>query len=159
MRGQGLIITLLTCAFAAALFGLARTAPARGGQPCSPEALIEMDAMRGTVGIAIDVRNTVYTAIRETGCVFSIAPSSAPVLLARVKGTPAVIAVDRMRQVYVGTEEGEIFRITPNGGASAVYPLGIRPVGMDIDRDGTLFAATESGTVIRLEQSAFTPAP
>jgi hypothetical protein len=159
MRGQGLIITLLTCAFAAALFGLARTAPAGGGQACSPEALIEMDAMRGTVGIAIDVRNTVYTAIRETGCVFSIAPSSAPVLLARVKGTPAVIAVDWMRQVYVGTEEGEIFRITPNGGASAVYPLGIRPVGMDIDRDGTLFAATESGTVIRLEQSAFTPAP
>ncbi len=159
MKRQGLIITILACAFAAALFGLARTAPAGGGQACSPEALIEMDAMRGTVGIAIDVRNTVYTAIRDTGCVFSTAPSSAPVLLARIKGTPAVIAVDRMRQVYVGTEEGEIVRIAPNGGPSAIYSLGVRPVGMDIDRDGTLFAATESGTVIRLEQAAFAPAP
>ena len=61
-------------------------------------------SMSAMVGLAADSRRNLYTASRTTGYVFCIPPSSKPILLAKVPGTPTSIAVDRLRTVFVGTE-------------------------------------------------------
>jgi hypothetical protein len=113
----------------------------------------------GAVGLAVDSHSTLYTASRETGCVFCIPPSSEPIMIATVPGTPTAIAVDRLRTVFVGTKDAMVYRVSLDGTVSHGYRLDSTPVGLGLDRDGMILAATESGALIRLDRSVFDAAP
>lgn len=107
------------------------------------------------VGLAVDNRCNLYTASRHTGYVFCIPPLSEPILLAKVPGTPTSIAVDRLCNVFIGTEEGSVFLISQDGTVAEAYRCGERPMGLEIDRDGGLFIATRDGKIIKVKRKDF----
>lgn len=105
-----------------------------------------------TVGLALDSRGNMYTADSRTGYVFVVPPTSSPVLLAKVPGHPAVLAVDRVRNVFVGTESGAVYMVALDGSVAEAYRCSGRPVGLDVDRDGGLVIAVEGGVILRVER-------
>lgn len=105
-----------------------------------------------TVGLALDSRGNMYTADSRTGYVFVVPPTSSPVLLAKVPGHPAVLAVDRLRNVFVGTEAGAVYMVALDGSIQEAYRCDARLVGLDIDRDGGLVIAMEGGVIMRVER-------
>ncbi len=82
-----------------------------------------------------------------------IPPSTDPILLAKIPGTPTALAVDRLRNVFVGTESGTVFLVALDGGVREVHKLAARPVGLTLDRDGTLIIATETGHIVRVKRA------
>ncbi|QJB55114.1 hypothetical protein [Pseudodesulfovibrio sp. zrk46] len=108
-----------------------------------------------TVGLAQDHRGLLYTANKVTGDVFCLPPESDPVLLARVPGVPTSVAVDRLRNVFVGTEAGSVFVVSLDGSVREVYHCCGAPVGLDIDRDGGLLIAMEDGVIVRVDRKDF----
>lgn len=103
-----------------------------------------------SIGLVMDHRGYLYTAERSTGSIFCIAPGDTPILYAQVPYTPTALAVDKLRNVFVGTEGGTIFLISLDGSVSEVYRCQTRPMGLDIDRDGNLVIATIDGNIIRV---------
>ena len=92
---------------------------------------------------------------RHTGYVFCIPPSSRAILLAKVPGTPTSVAVDRQRNVFVGTEGGSVFLVSPDGTVAEAYRCDSRPTGLEIDRDGGLFIATADGKIVKVKRTDF----
>lgn len=107
------------------------------------------------VGLAVDSRCNLYTASKHTGYVFCIPPSSSPVLIGKVSGTPTAVAVDRLRTVFVSTEGGRIFCISLDGDVREVCRISARPIGLAIDRDGGLVLATDDGELITVGRDSF----
>lgn len=114
--------------------------------------LLRRAGAKDTVGLVLDRRGNLYSASRRTGDVFCLPPSSSPVLLARVTGTPTCLAVDRVRTVYVGTESGVIFAVTPDGSVTEACRIGSAARGVAVDRDGGLRVATDDGVVVTVRR-------
>jgi len=106
-------------------------------------------------GLAMDNRCNFYTADRNTGYVFCIPPDSDPILLAKVPDTPTAVAVDRLRNVFVGTEGGSVYLVSLDGDVVEAYRCNARPMGLEIDRDGGLVIATDEGEIVKVERKAF----
>jgi hypothetical protein len=115
-------------------------------------ASLEIPAM---VNLAMDSRQNLYTASRTTGNVFCIPPDSNPIKLAKILGTPTSVTVDKLRNVFVGTEEGVIFIISLDGTVSEAYHCKSSPIGLEMDRDGGLIIATKDGKIIKVNRKAF----
>jgi len=107
------------------------------------------------VGLAMDNRCNVYTADSSTGNVFRLTPDGDPILLATVPGIPTALAVDKLRNVFVGTTEGTIYLVSLDGTVTATYRCDFRPMGLEIDRDGGLVVATEEGTIVKVNRATF----
>ncbi|WP_319471898.1 hypothetical protein [uncultured Pseudodesulfovibrio sp.] len=105
------------------------------------------------IDIAIDTRCNLYTACRESGHVFCIPPNSEAILLGKISETPAVLTVDALRNVFVGTENGGIYLITQDGDLHEVCRIDRKPIGLEMDRDGTLLVGTSHGRIIRVTRS------
>lgn len=139
-----LATTLITTTSLAATLA---TAQEREAMLCS--------GLNETIGLALDSRGNLYTAEKTTGNVYCLPPGDEPVFYARVPGTPTSIAVDRLRNVFVGTKAGPIFLISLDGSVVETYRCASSPMGLDIDRDGDLIVATLKGDVIRVARSDF----
>lgn len=105
------------------------------------------------IGLVSDYRSILYTADRASGEVLSFSLAGEPVLLGRVTGHPAVIAVDCSRTVFIGTEEGVVYSLSGEGRVREVYRISEQPVGMTVDRDGALLIAKTGGAVVRVSRS------
>lgn len=105
--------------------------------------------------MVIDSRRNVYTADKKTGYVFCMPPGDDPILLAQVPGTPTTLAVDRLRNVFVGTEDGLIYLVGLDGSVEETYRCESIPIGLDVDRDGGLIIATQKGTIVKVNRSSF----
>lgn len=106
-------------------------------------------------GLTMDNRCNMYTADRKSGHVFCIPPSENAILLGTVPGTPTSVAVDRLRNVFVGTETGHIFLVALDGSVVEAYRCTSTPVGLDVDRDGGLLVATRDGEIVKVKRSDF----
>jgi len=104
------------------------------------------------VGVALDKRGNLYTADGKSGYVYCVPPDSQPVLLAKVEGKPTALTVDRLRNVFVGTEAGSVFMVSLDGSVSEVFNCCGSPVGLEIDRDGGLIVVMETGVVLRVDR-------
>jgi len=137
----GALVLILT-----SLAGASATAQSQGGN-------VLCSGLPCTVGLTIDKRGNLYTAEPSTGHVFCIPPDTSPILLAKVTGRPTAVAVDRLRNVFVGTESGVIYLVTLDGSVSKAHTLGCSPVSIVIDRDGGLIIATNDGQIVTVKRS------
>lgn len=112
-----------------------------------------------TVGLALDKRGNLYTADSRNGHVYCVPPGSQPVLLAKVEGRPTALAVDRLRNVFVGTDQGVVFLVSLDGTVQEVYRCCASPVGLEIDRDGGLVLVMETGDVVKVDRTQFLKRP
>lgn len=124
-------------------------------RPFDPNGRVVSSGSVGNVGLALDTRGNLYTADSQTGHVYCVPPQSSAVLLAKVPGTPTVLTVDKLRNVFVGTESGEVFLVSLDGLVAEVYRCAARPVGLSVDRDGGLVVATEDGVIRKVERVDF----
>lgn len=130
------------------LAGASAVAGERGGR-------VLYRSVPSDVGLALDNRGSMYTADSRTGHVFCLPPKSSPVLLAKVPGRPTVLTVDRLRNVFVGTENGTVYLVSLDGSVDEAYRCASRPVGMEVDRDGGLIIAMEKGGIVRVARASF----
>ncbi len=109
--------------------------------------------LQDTIDLVMDNRGTLYTADRSTGSIFCHPPGDDPILFAQVPDAPTSLAVDKKRNVFVGTQNGTIFRISLDGSVSEIHRCQASPVGIVIDRDGDLIIATLGGDIIRVKHT------
>ncbi|MGL1861694.1 MAG: hypothetical protein OCC46_04125 [Pseudodesulfovibrio sp.] len=123
---------------------------AQSAQPGQEHVLCS--GLPGTVGLAMDKRGNLYTAERQTGHIFCVPPTSDPILLAKVPGTPTALTVDKLRNVFVSTMEGTVYLVALDGTVETAYQCQSKLVGLNIDRDGGLVIATEEGQIIKVKR-------
>ncbi|CCH48256.1 NHL repeat-containing protein [Pseudodesulfovibrio piezophilus] len=104
-------------------------------------------------GLIIDSRGCLYSANPQTGNIYCIPPGIEPVLLGRVEGKPTVLAVDRLRILFVATESGVVYQVERTGEIKKAFHVHGTPVGLAVDRDGGLIIAIQNGTILRVRRS------
>lgn len=152
MQGSMISRSVMVFVVVAAVIGVASAVSAGQQGAVRAAKFLRVPAM---VGLVMDGRGYAYTASRQTGDVFCLPPASEPVLLARLEGTPSVLAADRLRNVFVGTEEGTIYCVSLDGSVTEAYRCSACPVGMAVDRDGGLVVALEGGSIVRVQRRQF----
>ncbi|QGY38807.1 hypothetical protein GM415_01190 [Pseudodesulfovibrio cashew] len=154
MQGFSMFRCVLVVAMTVMLLAVSNALAAPGGKS-APMGHVLCRVMPTAVGLVLDKRGNLYTADRDTGCVYCLTPSSGTVLLARVPGEPRVLAVDRLRTVYVGTGEGAVYAVSLAGEVGEVCRFGTGVVGMVVDRDGGLAVVLANGAVMRVDRERF----
>lgn len=147
MQGLSIRSVMVMVILSALMGGAFAAAPATAGKR------VECAGTSCAVGLVMDRRGNLYVASRKTGCVFCLPPASAPVLLARVPGTPTCLAVDPVLTVFVGTESGVVYGVASDGSVTEACRVGSPARGIVVDRDGGLLVATGHGVVVRFDRA------
>ncbi|MCJ2164572.1 MULTISPECIES: hypothetical protein [unclassified Pseudodesulfovibrio] len=117
------------------------------------ESSVVISGLPDATGLVMDNRGNAYMVGKCCGQVLIVPPGGTPMEYARIEGTPTVLAVNRLRTVFVGTESGAIHAILPDGTVSRVHACGSPVTGLSLDRDGNLFIAMGNGSIIRIARS------
>lgn len=110
-------------------------------------------------GLVMDGRGCLYTVTQDEGLLLCIPPSSSPVVLGRIPGRTVALAVDRRRQVFIVTDQGDIYRLSVDGRLGVVSSLHNHPMGIVTDRDGSLLIATRESGIIKIPENEFAELP
>ncbi|WP_432737485.1 hypothetical protein [Maridesulfovibrio sp. FT414] len=113
--------------------------------------------LKGVVGLSMDRKGYLYTASVRDGAVYSFSPASAPVMIGQVQGRPVALAVDRMRNVFVVTEDGVVSMITTKGQTKEIVRVDFHPAGITIDRDGGILVVGKECGLFKIEGNRILP--
>lgn len=129
---------------------LAMLAPTIGHALQTTEAanVITYARLQGASDMVMDSRGILYVANHRTGEVHCVMPGGEIISLAKGLPRPSCLALDRNRDLYVGSHSGTIHRLAADGSLNQVYfgPEAIR--SMLFDRDGNLLVITASQDVV-----------
>ncbi len=132
---------------------LAMLAPTTGRalQTADAGKVATLAYFQGASDMVMDSRGVLYVSDSRTGEVHCVMPDGQKILLAKGLNRPSCLALDRKRNLYVGSPCGAVCRLSPDGSCRQVYFGPNAIASMTFDRDGNLLIVpADEGVVLRI---------